>query len=115
MNKWFSKLSDVISNWVGSVWAFLLALMVVVAWIFYAIPHRFNSESQMPINSFTTICTFIMVFLIQHTQNKNDKAFHLKINELIRALKEPRNTMIGLEKKTDEEIKEIEKEFDGVE
>src|SRR5687768_6141870 len=112
MNKWFGRLADSISHFVGTVWAFLSANGLIITWLFYAWTQKFSSESQMPVNTFTTIITFLMVFLIQHTQNRNDRALHLKLDELIRVKKEARNDLVQLEKKSEQEIQEFETELD---
>ncbi len=72
---------------------------------------RFSDTWQLVINTATTIITFLMVFLIQNTQNRDAKAVHLKLDELIRALKGARNTLVDLENLSDEELKKLEKQF----
>jgi low affinity Fe/Cu permease len=114
MNKWFTKFANAVSEWAGSQTAFLLAILVVGIWIGYAVPHRFDSNSQMPINTFTTVATFLMVFLIQHTQNRNEKIQDIKNNELLRAFKDARNDLIHLDEKPDEELDRIEEDFKKV-
>ena len=111
MNELFRKFSNVISNAVGSPWAFILALASVVIWA-SAGPHFHYSETwQLVINTSTTIITFLMVFLIQNSQNRDSKAIHLKLDEIIYSLKAARNDLIDLEDCTDDEIDKLKKEF----
>src|SRR5438552_11594997 len=72
---------------------------------------HFSDTWQLVINTATTIVTFLMVFLIQNTQNRDAKAVHLKLDELIRALKDARNELVDLENLSDEELKKLEKQF----
>jgi low affinity Fe/Cu permease len=115
MNKWFSKFSDLVSKWSGSSYAFISGLILIIIWGVSGPYFHFSDTWQLIANTFTTLITFLMVFLIQHTQERNEKILHLKIDELIKSLKGARNSMINLEKKTDEELSVIEKEFDEIE
>lgn len=111
MNELFRKLSHTISNAVGSPWAFILSLVSVFIWALLG-PHFNYSETwQLVINTGTTIITFLMVFLIQNSQNRDSKAIHLKLDELIYSLKSARNDLIDLEDCTDDEIDKLKKEF----
>jgi len=95
----------------GSSWAFLVAVAAIVIWGISGKFFHFSDTWQLVINTATTIVTFLMVFLIQNTQNRDAKALHLKLDELIRALHGPRNKLVDLENCSDEEIAAIEKEF----
>ncbi|PYJ69764.1 MAG: hypothetical protein DME76_07955, partial [Verrucomicrobia bacterium] len=95
----------------GSAWAFAGALLVVLVWILTGPTFHFSDTWQLVINTATTIVTFLMVFLIQNTQNRDAKAVHLKLDELIRALKDARNKLVNLEDLSDEELKKLEKQF----
>ena len=111
MNEIFRKFSHIISNAVGSPWAFILSLASVIIWAFTG-PHFHYSETwQLVINTGTTIITFLMVFLIQNSQNRDSKAIHLKLDELIYSVKAARNDLIDLEDCTDDEIDKLKKEF----
>ena len=99
------------SNVLGSAWAFILALLIIVAWGVTGPMFNFSDTWQLIINTGTTIVTFLMVFLIQNTQNRDAKAVHLKLDELIRALKGARNQLVDLEKLSDDELAKLEKEF----
>ena len=112
MDKLFSKLSHAVSDWMGTHYAFLMAIGMVVVWFFYAMPHHFDDKSQMPINTTTTIITFLMIFLVQHTQNRHAKEQEIKNNEILRAIGEARNEFINLKDKSDEELKEIEENLE---
>jgi low affinity Fe/Cu permease len=96
---------------VGSAWAFIVAITVVVVWAATGTMFHFSDTWQLVINTGTTIVTFLMVFLIQNTQNRDGKALHLKLDELIRALKGARNKLVDLEDLSDEELKKLEHEF----
>jgi low affinity Fe/Cu permease len=100
------------STVLGSAWAFVVAILIIVIWA--ATGHAFNYSDtwQLIINTGTTIVTFLMVFLIQNTQNRDAKAVHLKLDELIRALSGARNKLVDLEKLSDDELKNLETEFE---
>jgi len=95
----------------GSAWAFAGAVLVILVWILTGPMFHFSDTWQLVINTATTIVTFLMVFLIQNTQNRDAKAVHLKLDELIRALKDARNELVDLENLSDEELKKLEKQF----
>src|SRR5262249_6912775 len=93
----FHVLAAKASYWVGTKWAFALALLVIVGW-FATGPHFHYSDTwQLVVNTGTTIVTFLMVFLIQNTQNRDAKALHLKLDEIIRAIRRADNQMIDIE------------------
>ena len=99
------------SNALGSAWGFSAAVLVIIVWALTGPIFRFSDTWQLIINTGTTIVTFLMVFLIQNTQNRDAKAVHLKLDELIRALEGARNNLVDLEALSDDELKKIEKEF----
>jgi len=96
---------------VGSAWAFIIAITVIVVWGATGPMFHFSDTWQLIINTGTTIVTFLIVFLIQNTQNRDGKAVQLKLDELIRALQGARNKLVDLEELSDEELKKMEKEF----
>jgi low affinity Fe/Cu permease len=98
----------------GSALAFASAILVIVIWGLTGPTFHFSNTWQLIINTGTTIVTFLMVFLIQNTQNRDAKAAHLKLDELIRALKGARNELIDLEKLADEDLTSLEKQFERV-
>ena len=95
----------------GSAWAFAGAVLVILVWILTGPTFHFSDTWQLIINTATTIVTFLMVFLIQNTQNRDAKAVHLKLDEVIRALKGARNQLVDLENLSDADLKKLEKQF----
>src|SRR3954462_5093543 len=100
----FENLSKVITQFTGSTTAFGLALGVVIVWILLGPVFRFSDTWQLVINTGTTIVTFLMVFLIQRTQNKDSLALHLKLNEIVAALEGASNRLIDVESLTEQEL-----------
>ena len=100
------------STVLGSAWAFVVALLIIVVWAATGPTFHYSDTWQLIINTGTTIVTFLMVFLIQNTQNRDAKAVHLKLDELIRALGPARNKLVDLEKLSDDELKNLEMEFE---
>lgn len=111
MNDLFHKISVRISNIVGSSWAFLLAIIVILAWAVTGPLFSFSDTWQLVINTGTTIVTFLMVFLIQNTQNRDAKAMQLKLDELLMANKAARNELVDLEDLSDKEIQALDEDF----
>jgi low affinity Fe/Cu permease len=99
------------SNILGSAWSFAGALFVILVWGLTGPTFHFSDTWQLIINTGTTIVTFLMVFLIQNTQNRDAKAVHLKLDEVIRALKDARNELVDLEDLSDEDLKRLEGQF----
>jgi len=95
----------------GSAWAFGGAVLVIAVWLITGPTFHFSDTWQLIINTATTIITFLMVFLIQNTQNRDAKAVHLKLDEMIRALEGARNQLVDLEDLSDEELKKLEEQF----
>jgi low affinity Fe/Cu permease len=95
----------------GTAWAFIGALIIIAVWGLTGPVFHFSDTWQLIINTGTTIVTFLMVFLIQNTQNRDAKAMHLKLDELIRAIEGARNHLVDLEKLSDEELKTLEEQF----
>jgi low affinity Fe/Cu permease len=107
----FHQFSAKIAATVGSSIAFIVALGVVAAWAVSGPLFHFTDTWQLVINTGTTIVTFLMVFVIQNTQNRDARAVHLKLDELIRATKRARNRFMDLETLSTSELDELEKEF----
>jgi low affinity Fe/Cu permease len=107
----FRRLAHAISLGVGTPWAFLLAMGVVLAWAISGPFLGFSDTWQLTINTGTTIVTFLMVFLIQNTQNRDALALHLKLDELLRGVQGARSSLIDLEELSDEELEELHREF----
>jgi len=95
----------------GSAWAFTAAVLAILLWIVTGPTFHFSDTWQLIINTATTIITFLMVFLIQNTQNRDAKAMHLKLDELIRAIKDARDELVDLEDLSDDELKKLEEQF----
>src|SRR5438093_8676115 len=95
----------------GTALAFAGAVVVVLVWLLTGPTFQFSDTWQLVINTATTVVTFLMVFLIQNTQNRDAKVVHLKLDELIRALKSARNELVDLEDLSDEELKKLEEQF----
>jgi low affinity Fe/Cu permease len=102
------------SEVLGSAWAFIGAIFIIVVWGLTGPAFHFSDTWQLIINTGTTIVTFLMVFLIQNTQNRDAKAVHLKLDELIRAVQGARNQLVDLEKLSDDELKKLEEQFTQV-
>ena len=111
MNELFRKFSHKTSNIVGSPWAFITAVAIIVIWAVTGPIFGFSDTWQLAINTSTTVLTFLMVFLIQNTQNREAKAIHLKLDELILSIKGARNTMMNLDDLPDEELARPHREF----
>jgi low affinity Fe/Cu permease len=104
----FARRSSIV---LGTAWAFAFAILVIVIWAATGPKFHYSDTWQLVINTGTTIVTFLMVFVIQNTQNRDGKAIQLKLDELIRALKGARNKLVDLEDLSDEELKKLEQEF----
>lgn len=111
MNDYFRSLAHNVSIAVGSYWAFAVALLLILAWIVSGPIFGYSDTWQLVINTATTIVTFLMVFLIQNTQNRDAQVFHLKLNELIRAIENARDGFVDLEEFSDDALKQIQEEF----
>jgi low affinity Fe/Cu permease len=107
----FTRFSHQASKVLGSSRAFVLAIAVVVAWVATGPFFGFSDTWQLIINTGTTIVTFLMVFVIQNSQNRDAIALQIKLDELIRATKGARNTLIDLGKLSDKQLEALEAEF----
>jgi low affinity Fe/Cu permease len=107
----FHRFSHKTAEIVGKPWAFALAVAIVVGWAFTGPLFGYSDTWQLVINTGTTIVTFLIVFLIQNTQNREAMVMQLKLDELIRALRYARNRLVDLEALDEEELKELQKEF----
>lgn len=101
---WFLRFAKETANWTGSPLAFMLAVLTVLIWIITGPMFGFSDTWQLVINTGTTIITFLMVFLIQNTQNRDSKALQLKLDELIRATEGAHTVLLDLEELSDEEL-----------
>ena len=99
---------------VGSKWAFTGAVLIIILWGITGPYFHFSDTWQLVVNTATTIVTFIIVFLIQNTQNRDARAIHLKLDEIIYSLKHARNEMIHIENLSDAELESISKNFEKI-
>ncbi len=100
----FEKIAQNATTFSGTTTAFIIAALVIVIWLITGPIFDFSDTWQLVINTGTTIITFLMVFLIQRTQNKDSKAIHLKLNELIASIKGPSNRLIDIENLSEDEL-----------
>jgi low affinity Fe/Cu permease len=107
----FYKFAHKTSVWMGSAWAFCIAVLIVIVWALTGPVFDYSEDWQLAINTGTTIVTFLMVFLIQNTQNRDSRAVHLKLDELIRSVHKARNKIIDVEELSDKELDELQAEF----
>lgn len=107
----FARFCQALSNWAGSTKTFLTAILLILAWAGTGPYFHYNDTWQLIINTSTTIITFLMVFLIQNTQNRDNDILHLKIDELIRATKEAQNASLGLEKMEARELRKLRNQY----
>jgi low affinity Fe/Cu permease len=114
MRERFRRFSHAASRILGSPGAFLTACLIVAIWGCTGPLYHYSNTWQLVINTGTTIVTFLMVFLIQNTQNRDTRALHLKLDELIRAMKGARNKLVNLEEMSDEELDELQEQFQRV-
>ncbi len=108
----FRRFAHWTSGVAGSPWAFVVAVLVIILWAVTGPLFQFSTTWQLLVNTGTTILTFLMVFLIQNTQNRDAHAVHLKLDELIRAMRNARNDLIDIEDDTDATLDELEREFE---
>ncbi|HEU4961260.1 MAG TPA: low affinity iron permease family protein [Sphingomonas sp.] len=106
-DRFFTRLAAMIAFFAGQPFAFILALTVIIVWAVTGPVFKFSDTWQLVVNTGTTIITFLMVFLIQNSQNRDAAAMQAKLDEMIRALDKGRNGFIGIEHRTDKEIEEI--------
>jgi low affinity Fe/Cu permease len=106
--RFFARKSSVV---LGSAWTFAAAVLIIVTWSLTGPKFHYSDPWQLIINTGTTIVTFLMVFLIQNTQNRGAKSVHLKLDEVIRAVKGARNELVNLQELSDENLKKLEQQF----
>ena len=112
--EFFRAFARRISDFVGSSWAFAGALLTIIVWGAAGPFYHYSDTWQLVINTGTTVVTFLMVFLMQNTQNRDAKAIHLKLDELLRGVKGARTGLVRLEDLTEVELAELEREFDAL-
>jgi len=109
---WFRRFAQRVARSVGSPWAFAAALTVVIAWAIAGPIFGFSNAWQLIINTGTTIMTFLMVFVIQNTQNRDSQVTQLKLDELIRAVRPARNELVNMERLSDDELLDLQRQFE---
>ena len=114
VNLWFSRFAGRTAQIVGHPYMFLFAVAVILLWAITGPYFHYSDTWQLIINTGTTIITFLVVFLIQNTQNRDAKALHLKLDELIRSHSPANNDLIDVEKLSDEELEELEKRYEEI-
>jgi low affinity Fe/Cu permease len=111
---WFNQFAKATARWCGHPATFTLSLLLCVVWAAVGPIFHFSDTWQLVINTATTVLTFLVVFLIQNTQNRDAAAIHLKLDELIRAVHGAQNRMVDLEDATDEELQALQDRFAGI-
>src|SRR3954447_12330745 len=112
--KGFHVFSTKAANLVGTKWAFLIALLVIALWLVSGPYFRYSDTWQLIINTGTTVITFLVVFLIQNTQNRDARAIHLKLDEIIKSIDEAQNEMIDIEHLSDTELQKLADKYQKV-
>lgn len=112
MRDFFRRIARGTSRVVGSPWAFIVALVAIALWAFTGSLFHYSDTWQLVINTGTTIVTFLVVFLIQNTQNRDSEAVHLKLDELIRSHRKAKKDFANLENLTDSELEQLRQRFE---
>jgi low affinity Fe/Cu permease len=107
MSRLFTRFANAVAEWAGNPLVFICCVVLIVGWAVSGPMFGFSDTWQLAVNTSTTIITFLMVFLIQNTQNRDNGALHAKLDELIRATTEADNEYIGIEHLSDHELKVI--------
>jgi low affinity Fe/Cu permease len=108
--RWFDAFASATARWTGHAGAFSIAFAVILFWALSGPIFGFSDTWQLVINTATTVMTFLMVFLIQNSLNRDSMALHVKLDELLRVSKQARNALIGAEQLSEKEIEELERE-----
>ena len=114
INFWFSRFASRTAQLVGHPYMFFAAVLVILIWALSGKAFHFSDTWQLIINTGTTIVTFLVVFLIQNTQNRDAKALHLKLDELIRSHDPASNDLIDIEKLSDEELQALDEKYEQI-
>lgn len=108
----FSKFAQRAAEWVGSPWSFIIGVALILVWAGTGSYFNYSDTWQLVVNTGSSIITFLMVFLIQSTQNRDARVIHMKLDELIRALGAARTELVQMEKLTDQELEKIRTQFE---
>jgi low affinity Fe/Cu permease len=112
--KAFARFARWVAHVAGTPWMFVLASAVVAVWAFLGPRFHYSDTWQLVINTGTTIVTFLMVFVIQNTQNRDSRALHLKLDEVIRSIQHAHNELIDIEKLSDEELQQLAEHYEQI-
>src|SRR5437868_10309697 len=112
--KGFHVFATQAANLVGTKWAFLGAFLIILFWLISGPYFHYSDTWQLIINTGTTVVTFLVVFLIQNTQNRDARAIHLKLDEIIKSIDQARNEMIDIEHLSDEELEKLAQRYQRV-
>jgi len=112
MNEAFRKFAHKGSQLAGTSWAFILAMLIIIVWGITGPIFKYSDTWQLVINTGTTVITFLMVFLIQNTQNRQDTAIQIKLDELLKGVKGARTSLVDIEELSDEELERLHKHFE---
>src|SRR5580765_3271274 len=112
INQIFRRFSVAAANALGSSWIFIANFLLILVWLVAGPFFHYSDTWQLVVNTATTVFTYLAVFLIQNTQNRDAKAMHLKLDELIRGVKGARTGLVDLEELSDEELEKLQKEFE---
>jgi low affinity Fe/Cu permease len=110
----FARFAEITAHMMGRAWMFITALGIVALWAITGPIFHYSDSWQLVINTGTTIVTFLMVFLIQNTQNRDARAIHLKLDEIIRSISHAHNEMIDIEHLSDEELDELARRYEKI-
>ena len=111
MNQWFRKFSIAAADALGSSWMFIANIFLILVWLAAGPFFNYSDTWQLIVNTATTVFTYLAVFLIQNTQNRDAKAIHLKLDELIKGVEGARTHLVDLENLDDEELESLQNEF----
>lgn len=111
LNELFRKFAVKVSSIAGKPWTFFLTLMLIISWALSGPIFKYSNAWQLIINTSTTVVTLLMVFVIQNTQNRDSKAQHIKLDELLRKLRGTSHKYVNLEELPDEEIEKMQEDF----
>ena len=108
------RASRTVTQWSGSAWAFSTAALIIVIWLVTGPLFHFSDTWQLVINTGTTIVTFLMVFLIQNTQNRDTEAMQIKLDELIRVSRSANNALLDLEELEEKELDDLRAHYEDM-
>ena|SRR5579872_2527300 len=114
MGKGFRRFATVAAAWMGAPLAFIGSVLIIVIWASMGPSYHYSDTWQLVINTGTSVVTFLMVFVLQYTQTRDTQAMHLKLDELLRAVKHARNEIIAIEDQSDEELRNLKDELRAV-